>query len=451
MNHIFSGCCLGGNVERETEQQTNSKVNAKVNPDVNAKVNPGSQTNTTTVIKSPMVSALAPALAPAPARICFEKGGFSKHDIRFRGLLAKGAYAAVHKISGVNESDNISCKYVCKICDCNPPDGFMGAFLREICILKHLSSPRFNTYNKNIIPLYDIIYDVRGSNTIGLIMPRRRFSLHQYMIKYVNMIDTRNICFIITEILSGLHFIHENGIIHRDIKPANILIEGNFVQICDFNLAKSIDGIHKEGSHTNEVVTTPYRAPEVWRKQKYSYPIDIWSVGVILLEIIMGKFIFKMFNTEVNNTVAIKRLLIDYKFNRFYGIMSQMLDFNQLTRVSAANALKDPIFLNYKKRNVESVKIPPVQKVVEIIPKELSEALKKYGVLKEITKCLAGNIFRVSRCSAENAALMAIKMCEDDLATHFKLESYKNAEFDILKKMRFNLVISGKSEYFADA
>ena len=45
---------------------------------------------------------------------------------------------------------------------------------------------------------------------------------------------------------------------------------------------------------------------------------------------------------------------------------------------------------------------------------------------------------------------MAIKMCEDDLTSHFDLDSYKDVEFDILKKMHFNLVISGKSEYFSD-
>jgi serine/threonine protein kinase len=428
MNQVFSNCCLGGNIEKETLQTTKPSI-APV-PQVDT---PGFYT---------------PPLSPT---IKFENGGFSKDDITFRGLVAKGAYASVYKICGFNEPENVACKYVCKICDCNEPNGFVGAFMREICILKYLSSPRLKKYNKNIVPLYDVIRDVSGANTIGLIMPRLKTSLHHYMTKYAKNIEVSRICFIITEILTGVNFIHENGIIHRDIKPANILIEGDVVQICDFNLAKSMDGQHKLGSHTEEVVTAPYRAPEVWRKQRYSYPIDIWSVGIILFEMIMGKFIYKMFDSDVNNTVVVKKLLYNYKLNRFYGILSQMLDFNQLTRITPANALKDPIFLNYKKTSTELIGIPRVPKVVEIIPPDLTLALKKFGARKEITKCLAGHILRVSRCSSNNAALMAIKMCEDDLNAHFELDSYKNVEFEILKNMRFNLVISGKSEYFADA
>lgn len=427
MNRVLSNCCLGGNIEKEKRKSTKPII-ASV-PQINTS---GFQT---------------PTLPPS---VKFENGGFSKYDIKFRGLIAKGAYAGVYKISGIHEPDEVSCKYVCKVCDCNNPNGFVGAFMREICILKYLSSSRLKNYNKNIVPLYDVIYDVSGANTIGLIMPRLKMSLHHYMTKNARKIDIMRTCFIITEILTGLQFIHANGFVHRDIKPANILIEDDVVQICDFNLAKSMDGLHKAGSHTEEVVTSPYRAPEVWRKQCYSYPIDMWSVGIILFEMIMGKFVYKMYNTDVNNTVLIKKTLYNYKHNRFYGILTQMLDFNQLTRITPADALKNIVFLKYRKISTELIDIPRVPKVVEIIPRQLTLALKKYGVLKEISKSLAGHILRVSGCSPENAALMAIKMCEDDLTTHFELDSYKNAEFEILKNMRFNLVISGKSEYFAD-
>jgi len=428
MNRVFSNCCLGGIIERETHQSTKDSIVSV--PQINTS------------------DFQTPSLSPT---IKFENGGFSKHDIRFRGLIAKGAYASVYKISGIYEPENVNCKYVCKICDCNEPNGFIGAFMREICILKYLSSPRLKKYNKNIVPLYDVIYDVSGVNTIGLVMPRLKMTLHHYMTINAMKIDVLWTCFIITEILNGVHFIHQNGFVHRDIKPANILIDGNVVQICDFNLAKSMDGLHKSGSHTEEVVTSPYRSPEVWRKQRYSYPIDMWSIGIILFEIIMGKFIYKMYDTNINNTVIIKKMLYKYKHNRFYGILSQMLDFNQLTRITPMNALKNPVFLKYRKISTELTHVPRVPKVVEIIPHQLTLALKKYGALKEITKCLAGHILRVSQCSPENAALMAIKMCEDDLTTHFELNSYKNNEYEILKNMRFNLVISGKSECFTDA
>lgn len=440
MNHIFPSWCLGNN-SNESEKESNLVSNI--------------------IIDTPSIN----------DREFFEKDSFLKDNVSLEGLIASGAYASVYKIYKLKSHENTDCldevsvgtevgneagteakkekKYVCKVCDCTLPDGFIGAFLREICILKHLSSVKFQKYNKNIVPLLDVVKDISGTDTIGLIMPRLKWSLHHYMIKNVNKFENSRISFIMSEILTGLQFIHHCGIIHRDIKPANILIDGEIVQICDFNLAKSFDGLHKLGSHTEEVVTAPYRAPEVWRKQRYSYPIDIWSVGVILLEIIMGKFMYKLYDSNVNNTAIMKRLLASYKNNYFYRIISQMLDFNQLTRITAINALKDPVF---NPDNTKPITIlPSTKKVVEILSNDLVVSLKKYKAHKEITKCLAGNIFRVTRCSPDNAALLAIKMCEDDIKAHFRLESYINAEFDILKKMNFNLVISGKSEYFDES
>jgi p38 MAP kinase len=86
-----------------------------------------------------------------------------------------------------------------------------------------------------------------------------------------------------------LKYLHSAGVIHRDLKPGNILINDNCdLKICDFGLAREQD--HQM---TGYVTTRYYRAPEImltW--QKYSYAVDIWSVGCILAEMLLGKTLF---------------------------------------------------------------------------------------------------------------------------------------------------------------
>ncbi len=92
-----------------------------------------------------------------------------------------------------------------------------------------------------------------------------------------------------SQIAHGLSEAHGHGIVHRDIKPANILITKNkVVKILDFGLAKlegSFD-ITKSGSRLG---TTTYMAPEQVRAEHVDHRADIWSLGVVLYEMLTGR------------------------------------------------------------------------------------------------------------------------------------------------------------------
>ena len=96
------------------------------------------------------------------------------------------------------------------------------------------------------------------------------------------------------QICEGLNAAHSKGITHRDIKPENILIDENGkVKIVDFGLAKVKNvsrGITKQDS---TVGTLKYMSPEQIRNQNVDHRSDIWSFGVILYEMITGKYPFK--------------------------------------------------------------------------------------------------------------------------------------------------------------
>ncbi len=102
------------------------------------------------------------------------------------------------------------------------------------------------------------------------------------------------------QICEGLHEAHSKGITHRDIKPENILIdEKGKVKIVDFGLAK-IKNISKEITKAGSTLgTIKYMFPEQIRNQKVDQRTDIWSFGVILYEMITGKYPFKGSTTQV--------------------------------------------------------------------------------------------------------------------------------------------------------
>lgn len=154
---------------------------------------------------------------------------------------------------------------------------------RELRLLKHM-------YHENVIFLLDCFTPDESVETFeSLYLVTHLMGADLHNIIRVQKLTDDHIQFIIYQILRALKYIHSAGIIHRDLKLANIAVNEDVeLRILDFGLAR----MHSE-EMTGYVATRWYRAPEIMLNwMRYDVTVDMWSVGCILGELMLGKPLF---------------------------------------------------------------------------------------------------------------------------------------------------------------
>ncbi len=114
------------------------------------------------------------------------------------------------------------------------------------------------------------------------------------------------------QLFRGLAYCHNKYVWHLDLKPANVLlfddpsISGQVVKLADFGLALPYA---RQGNNDTDVVTTYWRAPELFLKdQNYSGAVDVWSLGVMLMDVLVGKHVLAA-TSEIDELEKIFQLL----------------------------------------------------------------------------------------------------------------------------------------------
>ncbi len=115
-------------------------------------------------------------------------------------------------------------------------------------------------------------------------------SLREVMSAEPKGLGPQKAAYFLRELAKGLAYLHDRGIVHRDLKPGNIFYEDGYVKIGDYGLAKMMTASQHSGQ-TVSVGTVHYMAPEVG-SGVYDRTIDIYALGVILYEMLLGRVPF---------------------------------------------------------------------------------------------------------------------------------------------------------------
>jgi polo-like kinase 1 len=156
--------------------------------------------------------------------------------------------------------------------------------------------------------------------------------------------------FYMRQLINAVSYLHDNSIIHRDLKPENLFLDDELnLKVGDFGLATRLN--NPFATRTEHCGTRQYMAPEVVGKRPYSFPVDIWSMGVIMYRLLLGRHPFQP--TQRGETTDWKILTNDYSFPKDLWInrhakdlISAMLHPNPDKRPSLDEIARHPFFLS---------------------------------------------------------------------------------------------------------
>ncbi len=218
-----------------------------------------------------------PVVTPAPSGSIGPGARFGRYEVERH--VGRGGMGDVYLVrdSVLNRKAALKTIRVDTDLDAQQVIEIRQRFYREAQTAGKLTHP-------NIVTVYDVGEDLGMSyivmeffegHTLGQLMTKQRFSAAQ-------------VTHVIYNAGLGLDYAHEHGVFHRDVKPDNIMIsKAGIVKVMDFGIARVVESsLTKTGS----VIGTPaYMSPEQFSGQKIDHRSDIFSLGVILYELLTGK------------------------------------------------------------------------------------------------------------------------------------------------------------------
>lgn len=156
--------------------------------------------------------------------------------------------------------------------------GFSERFTREIQAIGNLHHP-------NILPVYDSGIDGKYSYLAMRYIPNAT----TLATRMKSQVSTKEAARLTQQVAAALDHAHQAGIIHRDVKPANILMDGDWILLSDFGLAKTV-AASSDLTGTGTGLGTPlYMSPEQAKGEKVDHRTDIYALGIMLYEMLTGQ------------------------------------------------------------------------------------------------------------------------------------------------------------------
>lgn len=296
-------------------------------------------------------------------------------DYQLGDCLGKGAFGSVFRALNMGTGETVAVKQI-KLADL--PKSELRVITLEIDLLKNLDHPNIVKYRGF----------VKSAGSLNIILEYcENGSLHSIS-KNFGKFPENLVGLYMSQVLHGLLYLHEQGVIHRDIKGANILTtKQGLVKLADFGVATRTTTLHE-----SSVVGTPYwMAPEVIELSGATTASDIWSLGCTVIELLDGKPPYH----KLQPMHALFRIVNDDHPPLPEGASPVVRDFlmqcfqkDPNLRVSARKLLKHPWIVNARRSD----------SVVPKKPTEYDEAVKSVQQWNEALKSPnAGSLRRASR------------------------------------------------------
>ena len=266
--------------------------------------------------------------------------------------LGVGAYSIVYQVKEKEKGDEYAAKVIIH---------FQKNEIKVSQILSSTNSPyiiKFIKFDQGEIKVRNKV-EFR-SYIIYELCPKG--SLEKYLSYGLGGFDENQSKFIFSEILIGIQECHKKGICHLDIKAENIFLGNEFnIKIGDFGFSSTNSFL--EGDYG----TRGYKAPEVTNDKEYDgIKADIFSLGVLLLNIRTGKFLFKEANESKEKTVydlvkdkdqriwnIVESNDITGLSDEFKSLFLRMVSLNPKDRPSIDDILKDKWFNLSKEERIK--------------------------------------------------------------------------------------------------
>ncbi|KAL1953256.1 hypothetical protein VTO42DRAFT_3344 [Malbranchea cinnamomea] len=292
-------------------------------------------------------------------------------DYQLGDCLGKGAFGSVYRALNWSTGETVAVKQI-KLADL--PKSELRVIMQEIDLLKNLDHP-------NIVKYHGF---VKSAETLNIILEYcENGSLHSIS-KNFGRFPENLVALYMSQVLQGLLYLHEQGVIHRDIKGANILTtKQGLVKLADFGVASRTTGLHE-----SSVVGTPYwMAPEVIELSGATTASDIWSLGSTVIELLEGKPPYYKFQPMQ----ALFRIVNDDHPPLPQGASPAVKDFlmqcfqkDPNLRVSARKLLKHPWIVSATRSD----------SVVQTKPTEYEEAVKSVQEWNEALRSPTSTVLR---------------------------------------------------------
>ena len=190
-------------------------------------------------------------------------------------LIAKGGMAAIY----LAEQQSLQRQVVLKFLNPKLDEVVKKRFIDEGRIIASLKHP-------NIITVFDVVSSGKHNFIAMEYLPDGDLEA-----RLLKKLDTFCVLNIISKIADALHVVHKQGIIHGDIKPANILFRGvDCPLLTDFGISHRIEPKKEVDVGSGDLYASPtYASPELIQGKPFDYRTDIYSLGIMLYEMLLGE------------------------------------------------------------------------------------------------------------------------------------------------------------------